>query len=75
MKEIYLSSARNVGLPQLGALTYLFALAMLLLNLRYCSLAVRVLMLPRFFLCIAAVDVISIAPAVFVLGSSRCQQE
>ena len=59
----------------LGALTYLFALAMLLLNLRYCSLAVRVLMLPRFFLCVAAVDVISIAPAVFVLGSSRCQQE
>ena len=48
--------------------------ALLLLCLSYCPLAMRDLTLPRFF-CVAAVDVISIAPAVFLLCSSRCQQK
>ena len=49
-------------------------LALLLLCLSYCPLAMRDLTLPRFF-CVAAVDVISIAPAFFLLCSSRCQQK
>ena len=49
-------------------------LALLLLCLSYCPLTMRDLTLPRFF-CVAAVDVISIAPAFFLLCSSRCQQK